>query len=55
MVIVRSDTTGTAQDGQPYRNSFTWYLRIEQGRYVEGTAFFDTLALNDLWQRVTLG
>ena len=55
MVIVRFDAAGTARDGQPYRNSFTWYLRMEQGQVVEGTAFFDTLALNDLWQRVTPG
>ena len=47
------DATATAKDGQPYRNTYTWYLRLRDGAIVEATAFFDTIEFNEFWSRVS--
>lgn len=52
MVIVLFDGVATATDGQEYRNTYTWYLRMRDGRVVDVTAFFDTRTFDDLWTRV---
>jgi ketosteroid isomerase-like protein len=52
-VIVYFDGVSTAKDGQPYENSYTWYLRMNDGRIVDVVAFFDSIAFNDLWTRVS--
>ena len=51
-VIAYFDASATARDGQPYRNTYTWYLRLADGAVVEAIAFFDSLELNELWSRV---
>lgn len=53
MVIVLFDGVATANDGQEYRNTYTWYFRMEDGQVVEATAFFDTRTFDELWSRVT--
>lgn len=52
-VIALFDAAGTARDGKPYKNTYTWYLRMEGGEIVEGTAFFDTIEFTDFWTRIT--
>jgi len=52
MVIALFDASGTAKDGQPYRNTYTWYMRIEDGTIVDATAFFDSVEFNDFWSRI---
>jgi Ketosteroid isomerase-related protein len=51
-VIVHFDAEGTARDGRPYRNSYAWFLTLRNDRIVKATAFFDSIAFNDFWQRV---
>lgn len=51
-VIVFFDAEGTARDGIPYRNTYTWFLTLNDGKVVKAAAFFDAIAFNDLWQRV---
>ena len=29
-----------------------WFMRLEQGKVVDGTAFYDSISFNDLWSRV---
>jgi len=53
MVIAFFDAAGVARDGQPYKNTYTWYMRMAGGRIVEATAFFDTVEFNDFWARVS--
>lgn len=53
MVIAFFDAEGVARDGEPYRNTYTWYMRMEHGRIVDVVAFFDTIHFTDLWGRVT--
>lgn len=52
MVIALFDAEATARDGKPYRNTYTWYMRVQDERIVEVIAFFDTIEFNDLWTRV---
>ena len=52
-VIALFDAEGTALDGQPYRNTYAWFLQFSGDRVVKATAFYDSVAFNDLWRRVT--
>lgn len=51
-VIVLFDASGTAKDGKPYTNTYAWFLDMQGGKIVKSTAFFDSVAFNDLWSRV---
>lgn len=53
MVIALWDGEGVANDGQPYRNTYTWYLQFSGDKVVKAIAFFDMVEFNDFWQRVT--
>ena len=50
-IIVLFDADGTL-DGQTYANTYAWFLEMRGGRIVGAFAFFDSIAFNDLWQRV---
>lgn len=52
-VIVFFDAEGTARDGKPYRNTYTWYLQLRGKQIVKASAFYDSVAFNDFWERVT--
>jgi len=52
-VVILFDAAGTARDGKPYINNYAWFFRMAKGRVVETHAFFDAIAFNDLWARVT--
>jgi ketosteroid isomerase-like protein len=41
-----------ARDGKRYENTYSWYLKMRDGKIVAATAFFDSIAFNDLWKRV---
>jgi hypothetical protein len=51
-VVILFDASGTARDGQPYTNTYAWFLEMQQGRIIRASAFFDSIAFNDLWRRV---
>jgi ketosteroid isomerase-like protein len=51
-VIVFFDASGTARDGAPYTNTYAWFLELSDGKIVNASAFFDSIAFNDLWTRV---
>lgn len=52
-VVALFDASGTARDGRPYNNTYSWHLRLRDGRIVEAIAFFDTIAFTDFWNRIT--
>lgn len=52
-VVIHFDAAGVARDGEPYRNTYAWILRLEDGRIVEAHAWFDSIAFDELWTRVT--
>jgi ketosteroid isomerase-like protein len=51
-VIVVWDGRGIANDGQPYENSYAWIMKLAEGLVVDGTAFYDSISFNGLWERV---
>jgi uncharacterized protein len=51
-VIALWDGEAVARDGRPYRNTYTWFMKMREGRIVEVTAFFDTIEFTDLWSRI---
>lgn len=51
-VIVNWEGAGTAQDGQPYANSYAWILRMQDGQAVEVTAFLDLVPYDDVLRRI---
>ena len=52
MVIALFDAEATARDGKPYKNTYTWYMRMREGKIVEVIAFFDTIEFTDFWTRI---
>jgi ketosteroid isomerase-like protein len=52
-VIVVWDGSGVSNDGRPYDNTYAWVMRMRDGQVIDGTAFYDSIAFNDLWARVT--
>ncbi|MBD2261339.1 nuclear transport factor 2 family protein [Pseudanabaena sp. FACHB-2040] len=53
MVIALWDGEATAGDGRPYRNTYTWYFRMQDGKAIEAIAFLDMQEFNDLWTRIS--
>lgn len=51
-VVAFFDAEGTARDDKPYRNTYSWFLQMKDGRIVEAHAFFDSIAFDDFWKRV---
>jgi uncharacterized protein len=51
-VVVYWDGRGTANDGRPYENSYAWFMKMRDGKVIDGTAFYDSISFNDLWDRV---
>lgn len=51
-VVVFFDAEGTARDAVPYRNTYAWFLTLRDSQIVKASAFFDSIAFNDLWRRV---
>jgi ketosteroid isomerase-like protein len=52
-VTVVWDGRGVANDGVPYENSYAWVLVLgDDGLVVDGTAFYDSIAFDELWARV---
>jgi uncharacterized protein len=52
MVIALFDGEGTARDGKPYKNTYSWFMKMRDGKIVDATAFFDTVEFNDFWTRI---
>jgi len=51
-VIILFDGSAIARDGEPYVNTYAWFFDMKNGKVVNATAFFDSIAFDELWQRV---
>lgn len=51
-VIVFFDAAGVTRDDARYANTYAWFLRMRDGRIVSAHAFFDSIAFDELWDRV---
>jgi uncharacterized protein len=52
-VIVVWDGQGTTTAGTSYQNTYAWFMTLSGGEIVDGTAFYDAIAFNELWESVT--
>lgn len=51
-VIVLWDGAAIARDGKSYENTYSFFLKMRDGKIVSATAMFDSVAFDDLWKRV---
>ncbi|HUE32118.1 MAG TPA: nuclear transport factor 2 family protein, partial [Mycobacterium sp.] len=51
-VIAFFDGEGTALDGLRYRNTYGWLMHLREDQIINMQVLFDSIPLNDLWQRV---
>jgi uncharacterized protein len=54
-VIVVWDGQGTTTAGTSYQNTYAWFMTFSGGKVVDGTAFYDSIAFDELWYGVTPG
>jgi|SRR5215213_4450944 len=51
-VIVLWDGAAMAKDGRSYENTYSFFLKMRDGKIVSATAMYDPIAFDDLWKRV---
>ena len=47
-IVLRWDGKGCMRDGAPYENRYSWTMRFQNGKVVEGTAYLDTALVDRL-------
>lgn len=52
-VVIFFDAGGVARDGIAYANTYAWFWKMRDGEVVVAYAFFDSIAFNDFWRRVS--
>ena len=52
MVIVLWEGAAMARDGRSYDNTYSWYLKMRDGKIVSATSFEDSIAFDELWKRI---
>ena len=51
-VIVLWDGAAMARDGKSYENTYSFYLKMRDGKIVSAIALYDPIAFDDLWKRI---
>jgi len=51
-VAVVWDGEGTTIAGTTYRNTYAWFMTLADGKVIDGTAFYDSIAFDELWYSV---
>jgi ketosteroid isomerase-like protein len=49
-VIVLWDGAGTTIAGTTYENTYAWILTLARGLIIDGVAFYDSIAFDELWE-----
>ncbi|WP_390451185.1 nuclear transport factor 2 family protein [Chryseobacterium sp. Alg-005] len=52
MVITLWDGEATALDDKPYRSSYSWYMKMKNGKITEVVAFLDGIEFSDIMKRI---
>lgn len=52
MVIVLWEGAAMARDGKSYQNTYSWYLKMRDGKIVSAIDFEDSIAFDELWKRI---
>ncbi len=42
---------GSMRSGKPYNQTYSWVMRLQDGKVVEGTAYLDTELINAVWEQ----
>ena len=53
-VVIVWDGRGTTTAGTVYENTYAWIMTLHDGKVVDGTAFYDSIAFNELWETVAV-
>jgi uncharacterized protein len=48
-VIIVWDGAGTTIAGTTYTNTYAWIMKLRDAKVVDATAFYDSIAFNELW------
>ncbi len=51
-VIVLWDGAAMARDGKSYENTYSFFLKMRDGKIISAIALYDPIAFDDLWKRV---
>ena len=51
-VVVLWDGRGVANDERTYENSYAWFMQLQDGKVIDGTAFYDSVSFDELWTQV---
>jgi ketosteroid isomerase-like protein len=52
-VVVLWDGEGETIAGTTYRNTYAWFMTLNaDGKIADGTAFYDSISFNELWNSV---
>jgi ketosteroid isomerase-like protein len=54
MVIALWDGEATALDDKPYRSSYSWYMKMKNGKITEVVAFLDGIEFLDIMKRIKI-
>jgi ketosteroid isomerase-like protein len=49
-VVVLWDGRGATTAGTVYENTYVWIMTVNGGKVIDGTALFDSIAFNELWE-----
>jgi len=52
MVIALWDGEATALDDRPYRSSYSWYMKMKNGKITDVVAFLDGIEFTDIMERI---
>lgn len=52
MVIALWDGEAMATDGKPYRSSYSWYMKMKEGKIINVIAFLDGIEFTSILQRI---
>ena len=52
VVTMLWDGRGIADDGQPYENSYAWFLKMNHGKVIDGIAFYGSISFDELWNQM---
>jgi ketosteroid isomerase-like protein len=44
------DGRGTTTAGTLYENTYVWIMTLDGGKVIDGTALFDSIAFDELWE-----
>lgn len=53
-VIALWDGVATAKDGKTYKNNYSWFMKMKDGKIISVVAFFDQADFIDLFDRIPI-